>query len=165
MQQDISPFPKLWHNVERCQQWVNACSREDFTIKNITKDTHICVEHWHGEKRRTTEFPDLLKANLLTSGVAKATQKRKLPMENCLVQDEGIYLDNNKATQMDMTKQELASKIENMILRNKLQSGLSRAPNLCAIYLMNHPDQMKHFVGLTSSQFVTPQISITKTKG
>ena len=184
------PFPKPWHDVERCQRWVNACSREDFTVKNITKDTYICVEHWPGEKGPTTEFPDPLKANLSTSGVAKATRKRKLPKqrdlaeqhqtkksrscttndtpdesqdsqeimeENCLVQDEGIYLDNNKTTQTDVTKHELASKIENMILRNELQSGLSSTPrvisNLSYEVVVNHPDQMKHFVGLTSSQF------------
>ena len=59
--------------------------------------------------------------------------------------------------QTDVTKHELASKIENMILRNELQSGLSSAPrvisNLSYEVVVNHPDQMKHFVGLTSSQF------------
>ena len=58
------PFPKPSQGVERCQRWINACSRRYFTVKNITRNTYVCALHWPGEQGPTEEFPDPLKANL-----------------------------------------------------------------------------------------------------
>ena len=35
------PFVKPWHDPERCKKWVNACSRENFTTKSVTKNSYI----------------------------------------------------------------------------------------------------------------------------
>ena len=58
------PFLKPSQGIERCQQWINACSRVHFTAKNITRDTCICALHWPGEMGPTKELPDLQKFNL-----------------------------------------------------------------------------------------------------
>ena len=82
------PFVKPWHDQERSQRWINACSREHFTTTSITKNTYICALHWPGEKGPTEEFPDPLKANLMTKQVEKACRaKRKVPKqrEPCVI--------------------------------------------------------------------------------
>ena len=50
------PFPKASQGLEKCQRWVTACSRENFTVKSITRNTYICLLHWPGE-RGPTEIP------------------------------------------------------------------------------------------------------------
>lgn len=80
------PFPKPSQGSERCQRWVNACSREDFTINNITRNTYICALHWPGQRGPTDEFPDPLKANFTAQEVLKASRpKRKAPQPRVLV--------------------------------------------------------------------------------
>ena len=39
-------FPKPLQGIERCQHWINACSRENFTINEIT-ETHTSVHYMH----------------------------------------------------------------------------------------------------------------------
>ena len=74
------PFPKASQGLEKCQQWVTACSRENFTVKSITRNTYICLLHWPGERGPTEEFPDPLKANFTKKEVEKAsTLKRGKP--------------------------------------------------------------------------------------
>ena len=74
------PFPKASQGLEKCQLWVTACSRENFTVKSITRNTYICLLHWPGERGRTEEFPDPLKANFTKKEVEKAsTLKRGKP--------------------------------------------------------------------------------------
>ena len=65
------PFPKPLQGIERCQRWVNACSREDFTINKITRNTYICALHWPGQRGPTDEFPDPLKPNFSAQEVLK----------------------------------------------------------------------------------------------
>ena len=80
------PFPKPSQGSERCQRWVNACSREDFTINNITRNTYICALHWPGQRGPTDEFHDPLKANFTAQEVLKASRpKRKAPQPRVLV--------------------------------------------------------------------------------
>ena len=74
------PFPKPSQGKEKCQRWINACSREKFTLENITRNTYICALHWPGEKGPTPEHPDPLKANLTPKQIAKSSApKRKAP--------------------------------------------------------------------------------------
>ena len=66
--------------------------------------------------------------------------------------------ENNKATQTEFTKQELSSKIETIIVKNKFKAKTSqdcvkivnRLPYEVVAKDSNH---MKHFVGLTTPQF------------
>ena len=74
------PFPKPAQGIDRCRKWINACSRDKFTVKNVTRNTYICALHWPGRKGPTKEFPDPLKANLMPHEVVKASRpKRKAP--------------------------------------------------------------------------------------
>ena len=34
------PFPKPSQGIERTQRWINACSRENFTVDKITRNTY-----------------------------------------------------------------------------------------------------------------------------
>ena len=82
----FKPFPKPSQGIERCQRWVNACCRDDFTIDKITRNTYICALHWHGQRGPTDEFPDPLKANFTGQEVLKASRpKRKEPQTRGLV--------------------------------------------------------------------------------
>lgn len=74
------PFPKPSQGLEKCQRWVNACSREGFTVERITRNTYICALHWPGEKGPTEELADPLKANFTPREIKKASApKRKAP--------------------------------------------------------------------------------------
>ena len=76
------PFFKPSQNLERCQRYINACSRENFTTKSITRNSYICALHWPGEKGQTEEYPDPLKANFNTKLIKKACRaKRKAPKQ------------------------------------------------------------------------------------
>ena len=67
----IIPFPKPLQGSERCQRWINACSRGNFTINEITINTCICALRWPGQS---------LKANFTAHEVFKASRpKRKAP--------------------------------------------------------------------------------------
>jgi len=73
-------FPKPSQDIEKCKRWLVACSREFFTVKNITRNTYICALHWPGEKGPTAEFPDPLKASLSPAQASRArAPKRKAP--------------------------------------------------------------------------------------
>ena len=73
-------FPKPSQDIEKCKRWLVACSREFFTVKNITRNTYICALHWPGEKCPTAEFPDPLKASLSPAQASRARDpKRKAP--------------------------------------------------------------------------------------
>ena len=37
------PFPKPSQGVDKCQRWINACSREGFTKENVNRNTYICA--------------------------------------------------------------------------------------------------------------------------
>ena len=75
------PFPKPSQGLEKCQRWILACSREYFTVENITRNTYICALHWPGEKGPTDEFPDPLKANFTKKEKEKASfRKRRSPL-------------------------------------------------------------------------------------
>lgn len=80
-QKAFIPFPKPSKGIEKCKRWIHACSRENFSLKNINKHTYICAFHWPGQKGPTKEHPDPLKANLSEREVAKAKRlKRKAPL-------------------------------------------------------------------------------------
>ena len=74
------PFPKPSQGLEKCQRWIQACSRENFTVENINRSTYICALHWPGGKGPTREFPDSLKANFSKRQIEKAmSAKRQKP--------------------------------------------------------------------------------------
>ena len=79
-------FPKPSQGVEKCQRWINACSREGFTKKNVNRNTYICALHWPGEKGPTPDHPDPLKTNFTPRQTAKASAtKRKPPSMRTMV--------------------------------------------------------------------------------
>ena len=71
------PFPKPSQGLEKCQRWIQACSRENFTVENINRSTYICVLHWPGGKGPTQEFPDPLKANFSKREIEKAMSAKR----------------------------------------------------------------------------------------
>lgn len=65
-----------------CQRWVNACSRENFTVENVDYNTYICAVHWPGGKGPTDKFPGPLKANLSNKEIdLQSRVKRKAPKQ------------------------------------------------------------------------------------
>lgn len=81
-QKAFIPFPKPSQGIEKCQRWVSACSRENFDVSKITRNTYICAVHWPGERGPTDEHPDPLKARFTPREIAKAcARKRKAPTE------------------------------------------------------------------------------------
>ena len=61
--------PKLSQGLEKCQKWIQACSRENFTTKNITRNTHIYM-HFIGQERKDQQknFQALLTLSYLGGG-------------------------------------------------------------------------------------------------
>ena len=184
------PFVKPSQDIERCRRWIHACSRQNFTVNNITRNTYICALHWPGEKGPTEEFPDPLKATLITEQIAKAHRvKRKAPkqrdqqkygepcskkakevngedcdstvIEACVDVEENIDIEekeenSEKATQTEISKYELATKVETIVLRNQLkvpEEKIRTVSNISYEVISKDPKLMKYFVGLTSSQF------------
>ena len=187
------PFIKPWRDGERCERWINACSRENFSAKNVNKSTYICALHWPREKGPTEKFPDPLKANLTTKEVEKACRKRKEPKQRlrdakpCIkkarnqsdsfstsflstsndvfddaeeeINEDDLKLENCKATQTDMKHElarELANRVDRIISNNQLKvptETLRIVSNLSYEVVVQNSKLMKHYVGLTSSQF------------
>ena len=56
------PFPKPKRTLEKCEKWVRACGRENFTVDRVKKWTYICSKHFVGERGPTTEHPDPIPA-------------------------------------------------------------------------------------------------------
>ena len=65
--------------TEKCQRWVNACCREDFSVAKVTRSTYICTLHFIGGKGPTLEHPDPIKATASAADVGRFTRKRKPP--------------------------------------------------------------------------------------
>ena len=90
------PFrnPKPSQGIERCERWIIACSRENFTVDLIIRNTYIFALHWPGERGPTDKFPDHLKANFTAREVLKASRpKRKAPHPRVFV-DKWARKDN-----------------------------------------------------------------------
>lgn len=105
------PFPKPSQGMQRCQRWVNACCRENFTVNSITRNTCICALHWPGERGPTDEFPDPLKANFTARELFKASRpKRKVPTPRVLVNKRARKDDSDSclpsASNEDLSKAE-----------------------------------------------------------
>ena len=75
----FTPFPKPSQGLEKCQRWIAACSKENFTVKNITRNTYICALHWPGILGPTPQHPDLLKANFTKREIEKASKAKRKP--------------------------------------------------------------------------------------
>ena len=73
------PFPKPSQGLEKCQRWIAACSRENFTIENITRNTYVCPLHWPGEQGPTPEHSDQLKVNFTCREIGKASAPKRKP--------------------------------------------------------------------------------------
>ena len=192
------PFPK-----PKCQRWVTACSRENFDVSKISRNTYICALHWPGEKGPTADHPDPLKVNFTPKEIKKASAaKRKAPKARsmptaaskklrlnaecdvegkdgdavfCMDMEEADQVDGigaegkylspstgnvvlDRGTQTEYSKYVLSSKVETMVLRNKVATRKDDSiekvvASLCHENVKNDPTSMKHFVGLTTEQF------------
>lgn len=56
-------FPKPHRDRERCEKWVHACGRVNFTVKNVNKWTYICSKHFVGGNGPTPDSPDPIPAS------------------------------------------------------------------------------------------------------
>jgi hypothetical protein len=85
-------------NVDKIQRWVHACSREDFTMANVTRHTYICSRHFVGGQGPTDDHPDPIPANNCNEQVAKFSRKRRAtasrsgPTVKC---DKSVNNNNN----------------------------------------------------------------------
>ena len=152
-QKAFIPFPKPKHDLELCQRWVNACSRQNFSVKNVNYNTYICAVHWPGGKGPTKEFPDPFKANLSEKEVRNKTQvKRKAPKQrheavakkarkqlkaNSEVESPDVLSENDSSlydfkdeepptrdqSTQTLSNAELKSKIETLITSNALKTS------------------------------------------
>ncbi|XP_044182902.1 uncharacterized protein LOC122963498 isoform X1 [Acropora millepora] len=137
-QKAFIPFPKPKHDLELCQRWVNACSRQNFSVKNVNYNTYICAVHWPGGKGPTKEFPDPFKANL--------SEKED---------EEPPTRDQSTQT---LSNAELKSKIETLITSNALKTSkvVYKTISISSMSYENviqDSQNMTHLTGLTSSQF------------
>ncbi|XP_060595511.1 uncharacterized protein LOC132749669 [Ruditapes philippinarum] len=73
------PFPKPKSNELKCNKWISACGRKDFTVNHIKKWTYICSKHFVGGKGPTDNHPDPLPATYTPLQVEKFSRKRKAP--------------------------------------------------------------------------------------
>ena len=71
------PFSKPSQGLEKCQRWILTCSREYFTVENITRNTYICALHWPGEKGPTNEFLDPFKVNFTKKKKENASSRKR----------------------------------------------------------------------------------------
>ena len=62
--------------TEKSKRWINLCSRDNFTIKNINRHTYICSLHFIGGNGPTEENPDPIKASMN----CPPEKKRKAPL-------------------------------------------------------------------------------------
>ncbi|KAL3861347.1 hypothetical protein ACJMK2_007383 [Sinanodonta woodiana] len=70
-------FPKPKKNLEKCQRWVRACGRENFTTDKVTRWTYICSKHFVGGNGPTTDYPDPIPATPTPNQVERFSRKRK----------------------------------------------------------------------------------------
>jgi hypothetical protein len=64
------PFPKPGRNLDKCQKWLHACGRQNFTKENVTKWTYICSKHFVGGQGPTAENPDPIPATFTPQQVS-----------------------------------------------------------------------------------------------
>ena len=51
-------FPKPHRDLEKCQRWLKACGRPEFTERCFNKWTYICSKHFYGGYGPTEAHPD-----------------------------------------------------------------------------------------------------------
>ncbi|XP_076349849.1 uncharacterized protein LOC143246664 [Tachypleus tridentatus] len=73
------PFPKPRRSREKCERWVRACLRKDFSIQNVTKNTYICSKHFVDGTGPTQDHPDPVPANYTSGQIRRFSRKRKAP--------------------------------------------------------------------------------------
>ena len=77
-------FPKLATDPQSCKDWVNACGRKNFTVKDVTNNMYVCSKHFHDNKP-TENFPCPRPA--LQSIGYKEKPSRKLPRKRLAAKD------------------------------------------------------------------------------
>ena len=58
------PFPKPKTNMEKCERWIRACGRDNFTVDKVKKWTFIFTKHFIGGAGPTTDHPDPIPATV-----------------------------------------------------------------------------------------------------
>ncbi len=58
-------FPNVFTNRQRCEKWVKACDRKEFTIDCVNENTYICGKHFIGGNGPTKTCADPLPPNLV----------------------------------------------------------------------------------------------------
>ena len=84
--------------TEKAKKWVHACSRKNFSIKNITKDTYICSNHFIGFSGPTDLNPDPFTASVSDKDFEKLSKKRKPPKDRAsssLTKPKKRKIENN----------------------------------------------------------------------
>ena len=56
------PFVKPLRHRAKCERWINACNRVNFSVDNINRNTYVCSLHFIGGKGPTKEHPDPIPA-------------------------------------------------------------------------------------------------------
>ena len=109
-------FPNSFQGHEKCQRWIAACSRKNFTIKNFARNTYICVLHWPGEQGPTPEHPDPLKTNKTQREIEKASAPKRKPPTGTAASSKRQKL-NFDSNDVSGTTQEIAeNEKENFLL-------------------------------------------------
>ena len=85
----VSKAEPRTRRLERCQRWINAISRENFTIKNVTRNTYVCALHWPDGKGLTEELPEFTETQ-----IRKASRsKRKAPKQSTTGLPDSVFVD------------------------------------------------------------------------
>ena len=64
-QKAFIPFPKPKHDLELCQRWVNACSRQNFSLKHVNYNTSERADPHEADARVTNLLPLVVHATSL----------------------------------------------------------------------------------------------------
>ena len=131
------PFPKPSQGLEKCKRWILVCSRENFTVQNINRNTCICVLHCPGRRGPTEEFPDTLKANFTEREIEKfSSMKRRRPRlktaQDQEPQQKRLKLFDDSKSFDSFSRQELediCSEMKGSYTENEKSSGVGSTEN------------------------------------
>ena len=84
------PIPKPKTRLRETLQWVKACNRKHFTVKNVDKHAYVCSKHFP-EGRPTANYPFPLTAGSSPSQT-QSKPTRKIPVRKIATQ---LHLQNH----------------------------------------------------------------------
>ena len=154
--------------TEKSKRWLFLCGREDFkTLDQINSNRYVCTLHFQSLSGPTLQNPDPFSASLTERELeAKLRLKRKSPPVRSNTTKKIKFEETNqgpstsKYTQTVYENYMLGAKIENMILKNKVITGIRNENNVKSLdnpfspeAVLKEDKKTKFLIGLYPDQF------------